>query len=229
MSDKYKLLIVEDDQDISDILYKEFMGEGYEVYRAWSGTEGRLALSYNPDIIIMDLMLPGMSGEELIKYVDEDIPVIAMSAKSSSDDKINMLESGCVDYVIKPFDIKELKVRVKVHLKNSKKTNKKESNKDELSFGGITLDLNLRSVAVGNETVHLTRTEFALLKLLMANKGRVVSKTQILNSLSEDTPDLVDSSLKVHVSNIRKKLKAVNEHDYIEAIWGIGFRFVPEE
>lgn len=226
---KYKLLIVEDDQDISDILYREFKSEGFEVIRAWSGTEGRLSLSNNPDVIIMDLNLPGMSGEELITYVEDDLPVIALSAKTSSEDKINMLERGCVDYVTKPFDIKELKTRVNVHLKNSLKTKipNQEVNSAVINFGGVQLNLDTRTVSVNEKAVQLTRTEFAIFKLLVVNKGRVVSKNQILNSISEDTPDLVDSSLKVHISNARKKLKTISDNELIEAIWGIGFRFVP--
>lgn len=226
---KYKLLIVEDDKDIGDILTREFSNSGFDVYRAWSGTEGRLALMNNPDIVIMDLMLPGMNGEELITYIDNSIPVIALSAKSSSEDKVRMLESGCVDYVTKPFDIKELKARVKVHLNNSLRMNASSVSGDVIEFGGVKIDTVLRQIVINEQQIHLTRTEFALFKLLVLNKGQVVSKTQILNSISVDTPDLVDSSLKVHISNIRRKLKVASDHEFIEAIWGIGFRFVPIE
>lgn len=224
---KYKLLIVEDDKDIGDILSREFSNTGFDVYRAWSGTEGRLALNNIPDIVIMDLMLPGMNGEELITYIDKSIPVIALSAKSSSDDKVRMLEAGCVDYVTKPFDIKELKARVKIHLNNSLKMKSTMVTDDVFVFGGVKVDNILRQIEICEKNIHLTRTEFALFKLLILNKGQVVSKTQILNSLSADTPDLVDSSLKVHISNLRRKLKVVTDHEYIEAVWGIGFRFVP--
>ena len=225
-----KLLIVEDDQDISDILYREFSSGGFDVYRAWSGTEGRLALTNSPDLIILDLTLPGMSGEELITYIDDDIPVIALSSKSSTVDKIKMLKLGCVDYVTKPFDIEELKTRVDVHLKNSlKNKSTKLIDNEHFSFGGVVLNLETREVTVGENIVQLTRTEFAIFKLLITNKGRVVSKAQIINLTSEDTPDLVDSSLKVHVRNLRKKLKTITDHEFVEAIWGIGFRFVPIE
>ena len=176
-----KILIIEDDQDINDILYSEFSSEGYEVVRAWSGTEGRLCLTQDPDIIITDLMLPGMSGEELVAFINDGTPVIVLSAKSSVEDKVKLLKLGCVDYVTKPFNINELKARVEVHLANSLKAKAGEERSDHhlISFGGLTLDSDNRMVSAEGGQAHLTRTEFAILKLLLLGRGTVISKNQI--------------------------------------------------
>ena len=220
-----KILIIEDDQDINDILYSEFSSEGYEVVRAWSGTEGRLCLTQDPDIIITDLMLPGMSGEELVAFINDGTPVIVLSAKSSVEDKVKLLKLGCVDYVTKPFNINELKARVEVHLANSLKA-KAGTDQHYISFGGLTLDSDNRMVSAEGGQAHLTRTEFAILKLLLLGRGTVISKNQILESVGQDTPDLVESSIKVHISNIRRKIKALSDKEYIESVWGIGFRAI---
>ena len=226
-----KILIIEDDQDINDILYREFSSEGYEVLRAWSGTEGRLCLTQDPDIIITDLMLPGMSGEELVAFINDGTPVIVLSAKSSVEDKVKLLKLGCVDYVTKPFNINELKARVEVHLANSMKAKAGSAGSDphSISFGGLTLDSDNRTVTAEGGQAHLTRTEFAILKLLLLGRGTVISKNQILESVGVDTPDLVESSIKVHISNIRRKIKALSDKEYIESVWGIGFRAIDSE
>ena len=216
-----KILIVEDDADIGDILTRELIKEGYEVFRAYSGTEGRMLLSKDPDLILMDLMLPGMSGEELLTHVTDGTPVIAVSARSTTDDKISLLDLGCVDYITKPFELRELKARVKSALRNSSK--KRLSN--VLTVAGITLDTDNHSTSVAGTDFHLTRTEFAILKMLMTNQGRVVSKSELLDMISSDTPDCIDEgSLKVHISNIRRKIKNAGGSDCIEAVWGIGFK-----
>lgn len=226
-----KILIVEDDQDINDILFRELSSEGYEVVRAWSGTEGRLCLTQEPDIIITDLMLPGMSGEELLAFITDGTPVIVLSAKSSVNDKVKLLKLGCVDYVTKPFDINELKARVEVHLANSLKAKAGAAGTDSrrISFGGLTLDSDKRTVSAEGGQARLTRTEFAILKLLLSGRGTVISKNRILESVGADTPDLVESSIKVHVSNIRRKIKTFSDKEYIESVWGIGFRAIDAE
>ena len=114
-----RILIVEDDEDIGAVLQRELVKEGFEVLRAVTGTEGRMMLGQSPDLILMDLMLPGLTGEELLTHIPKEIPVIAVSARSSVDDKVALLSEGCVDYITKPFDIKELKARVNVALRTA--------------------------------------------------------------------------------------------------------------
>ena len=165
----------------------------------------------------MDLMLPDTTGEELITHVSEGIPVIAVSARSSVDDKVDLLSLGCVDYVTKPFDNKELLARIEVALKY------KKSSKN-YSCGNLMMDESSHSVKIDGDPVRLTPTEYAIVKILLVNQDRVISKAELIESASKFTPDLVEDSLKVHMSNLRRKMKQAGSMAEIEAVWGIGFR-----
>ena len=220
-----RILIVEDDEDIGAVLQKELLKDGYEVLRATTGTEGRMLLGQNPDLILMDLMLPGLSGEELLTHIPEDKPVIAVSARSSIDDKISLLSKGCVDYITKPFDIRELKARVTAALRT---TSRKESS-GKITCGEMLIDTDKHEVTVDGKELKLTRTEYAILKMLASAGGRVISKSELLDLIRSETPDCTDSSVKVHISNLRKKIKTVTETEYIEAVWGIGFKLKGEQ
>ena len=192
--------------------------EGYGVLRAYSGTEALMLLSTKaPDLILLDLMLPGLSGEEVLPKI-KNIPVIVVSAKIDVDNKVELLLGGAVDYVTKPFHTKELLARIAVALRGTTKQ------QTLLYFDDITLNTAGLTVHVGEDEVKLTRTEFAILKYLMQNSAQVVSKSQLLEHISIDTPDCTESSLKIHVSNLRGKLRDVSGKDYIEAVWGIGFK-----
>lgn len=213
------VLIVDDDVCIGDMLQEVLVKEGYRAARAYSGTEALLYLSGNrPDLILLDLMLPGLSGEELLPLI-EGIPVIVVSARSETADKVDLLLSGADDYITKPFDTDELLARIAVQLRRPA-----TGTSSLLAFNGIRLDTSSRTAEVDGQPVRLTKTEYAILKLLMQNPSQVITKSVMLDRISEDTPDCVESSLKVHVSNLRKKLKDVNGKDYIEAVWGIGFK-----
>lgn len=193
---------------------------GYRAARAYSGTEALLYLSQKlPDLILLDLMLPGLCGEQVLPKI-KDIPVIIMSAKSDTDSKVNLLLEGACDYITKPFDTKELLARIAVSLRNSGN----DKNPKKLHFHDITLDMQSHTVYAGEKSVKLTRTEYAILKLLMQNPSQVMTKSLILDEVSRDTPDCTESSLKMHVSHLRVKLKAQTGRDYIEAVWGIGFK-----
>jgi len=217
-------LIVEDDEDIGAVLQKELLKDGFEVVRAVTGTEGRMMLGTNPDLVLMDLMLPGLSGEELLTHIPKETPVIAVSARSSIDDKVSLLNSGCVDYITKPFDIKELKARVVAALRTS--SGKRSDGK--IVCGDMVINTDKHEVTIGDAVVKLTRTEYAILKMLAAGKGRVISKSELLDLIKTETPDCTESSVKVHVSNLRKKIKDVTDTEYIEAVWGIGFKLKGE-
>lgn len=218
------ILIIDDDLDIGNVLEEILKNEGYSVSRAYSGTEAVFVLSQSrPDLILLDLMLPGLSGEEVLPYI-KGIPVIVMSAKVDVDNKVELLLGGAVDYVTKPFHTKELLARIAVHLRIFDTLDKSEI----LTFEEIELDVDTHIVRIKDTEIKLTRTEYAILKLLMQNPSQVVSKSQLLDRISEDTPDCTESSLKTHISNLRKKLREVSGKEYVEAVWGIGFKMKSE-
>lgn len=214
------IMIVDDDVYIGDMLQETLIKEGYSVLRAYSGTEAQLMMSYHkPDLVLLDLMLPGLSGEELLPKL-EGMPVIVVSAKADVSGKVKLLFDGAADYITKPFDINELLARIAVQLRAVAST----GNTSMLAFRDIIMDISAHCVRVGATPVKLTKTEYAILKQLMQNPSRVITKSQILEHISLDTPDCTESSLKVHMGNLRKKLRDVSDTDYIEAVWGIGFK-----
>ena len=220
------ILIIDDDIYIGDALEEVLTREGYGVTRAYSGTEALLVLSHAmPDLILLDLMLPGLKGEELLPLLKKEegsqgIPVIVLSAKSDIPDKVKLLLDGASDYVTKPFDLKELLARIVVQLRRQPVLPASPL----LSYDGITLHTDTHLVTADGGEVRLTRTEYAILKLLLQNPSQVITKSLLLERISEDTPDCTDSSLKMHVSNLRRKLRDLTDKDYIEAVWGIGFK-----
>ncbi len=213
-----QILIVDDDVSIGDMLEEILTKEGYGVSRAYSGTEALLLLSLSrPDLVLLDLMLPGLNGEEVLPKIS-GIPVIVLSAKVDVDNKVDVLLNGAADYMTKPFDIKELLARIVVQFReHSQKTDS-----DVLEFEGVQMNTVSHVVSVEEQGVRLTKTEYAILKLLMQNPTQVITKSLMLDRISEDTPDCMESSLNVHISNLRKKLRDVNGRDYIETVWGIG-------
>lgn len=215
------IFIVDDDIHIGNMLEEVLQREGYKVSRAYSGTEALLVLSsQTPDLILLDLMLPGLNGEEVLPKI-QGIPVIILSAKSETAHKVQLLLDGACDYITKPFDLTELLARITVQLRNA---SSQPILRHTLTFQEINLNTEIHSVSVQDRPVKLTRTEYAILKLLMENPSQVITKSVLLDRISEDTPDCMEGSLKVHISNLRKKLKAITDKDYIEAVWGIGFK-----
>ena len=219
------ILIVDDDVHIGNMLEEILSKEGYGIWRAYSGSEALLLLSRSkPDLMLLDLMLPGLSGEEVLSRLREDcgqgIPVIVLSAKTEVSEKVALLLGGAADYVTKPFDTRELLARITVQLRRSAPLDASPV----LAYEGISIHTDSRSVTVEGCEVRLTRTEYAILKLLMSNPSQVITKSLLLDRIGADTPDCTESSLKMHVSNLRKKLKTINDKDYIEAVWGIGFK-----
>lgn len=203
----YTIAVIDDDIFIGDMLEKALSKEGYQVIRAYSGTEALLLLERRrPDLILLDLMLPGLSGEQVIEKIS-DIPVIVVSARTSVDDKVTLLTGGAVDYVTKPFDIRELMARISAQIRAAENQREKSREAKMLIFEEIRMDLETREVSVEGKPVHLTPTEFAVLKQLMRNPEQVATKSRILDAISMDTPDCTEGSLKIHISNIRKKLK----------------------
>lgn len=214
------IAIIDDDVYIGDLLEEVLHREGYKTLRAYSGTEALLLLKERkPDLILMDLMLPGLSGEELLPRI-QGVPVIIVSAKTDVTDKVKLLLEGAVDYITKPFDNKELTARILVQLRKGSSTEKEEG----LSYDEIEMNVEGLAVTVAKQPVRLTKTEFAILKHLLRSRERIITKSQLLDLIFDDTPDCTENTLKVHISNLRKKLREINGKDYIEAVWGIGFQ-----
>ena len=168
-------------------------------------------------------MLPGLSGEEILPEL-RGIPVIVVSAKADVRDKVDLLLGGAADYLTKPFDTDELLARVTARLREHTAS----PLADIYICGDLKLYVASREVMFSGKAVLLTRTEYAILKLLMRNPGQVIAKSVLLDCISEDTPDCTENSLKTHISNLRVKLREASGKDYIESVWGIGFRFAAE-
>ena len=215
-----KILIIEDDADISAIERDYLELSGYQVAICADGTAGlSAALNEDYDLLLLDLMLPGLSGEALLPEL-AGIPTIVVSAKTAVQDRVGLLLGGAVDYLTKPFDTQELLARVAVRLRERASSPLAPA----YACGGLTLDTVSHAVTAAGKPVALTRTEYAILKLLMQNPGQVLAKSVLLERIAADTPDCTESSLKTHVSHLRTKLRAAADRDYLEAVWGIGFR-----
>lgn len=214
------ILIIDDDISIGNLEQDVLERSGYSVMRAYSGTEALLILKdRRPDLVLLDLMLPGLSGEEVLPRL-RGIPVIVVSTKADTENKVALLLGGAADYLTKPFDTKELLARIAVRLR--------EQSASPLSAvytcGELSLDSASHSVSIDEAPISLTRTEYAILKLLMQNPDKVIAKSVMLDRISADTPDCTESSLKTHVSHLRSKLREKSGKDYVESVWGIGFK-----
>ena len=219
-----RILIVEDDTDINNLISKALTKAGYECQQAFSGTEGLLyAKAEQFSLVVMDLMLPGMNGEELLKKLREfsSMPVIVLSAKDSLDSKIDLLTAGAEDYMTKPFELDELIVRVGVQLR---RFSKQEAAVNQLVHKSLVLNLEDMTATINGEDISFTKQEYKILELLMKNPNRVFSKQDIYDYAWEGFYIGEDKTINMHISNIRKKLKVVCEEEYIETVWGIGFK-----
>lgn len=223
------ILIVEDDNEINHMLTELLQCSGYTTQPAYAGTEALLYLEKRkPSAVILDLMLPGMTGEELlekIKVIDRNIPVIVASAKEDVRTRVEMLRAGADDYVVKPFDTEELLARLEVALRRSG-GNKGGAVKGEvLSFKDIIIEPDQYRVTVSGQEIALTRREFLILELLMSNPNKVFTKNNIYESVWNEEFVGEDNAVNVHISNIRQKLaKANSSETYIQTVWGIGFK-----
>ena len=218
------VLVVEDDFQLNEMLKKVLLKEGYDVETAFSGTEALLLLENRMiDLVVLDLMLPGVSGEKVLDKIKEkmDIPIIILSAKSEIDSKVDLIKRGADDYITKPFDNKELLVRIEAVMRRSEpsKMRKKYGYKD------IVLDTSSYSVKVAGVEVSFTKYEYLILKLLMSEPGRIFAKNNIYESIWNEEFFGEENAINVHISNIRKKLSEINKNEqYIETVRGIGFR-----
>lgn len=216
------ILIIEDDQNISDMLKKLLGNHNYNTRQAFSGTEGLLVHDDTVDLILMDLMLPGKNGEEIIRDLKEknNVPVIVMSAISDVDKKVNLFNLGAIDYVTKPFHNDELLARIKVHLKG-----RDDNTVVSLTYKDIEMNTKDFTVICNNQELILTKYEFELLKALMERPTQVFTRSMLFDLVWGDGDSADDNTLNVHISKIRNKLKQCNpKEEYIETVWSIGYR-----
>ena len=214
------ILVIEDDIDIQNLIQNLLEKEHYKVINAYSGTEAMMLIEKeNIDLILLDLMLPGLNGEEIIKQI-KNIPIIVISAKISQEDRINTLLNGANDYITKPFNSEELLARIKVQLR----INENKAPNKELKYKDMILKNDMHTLYIKEKQIHLTKTEYAIIKQLLLNPKQVVTKSKLLELISVDTLDCDENSLKVHISNIRKKIRNITQQKYIESVWGIGFK-----
>ena len=222
-----KILIVEDDTNINHLLREALSKEGYSCEQAFSGTEAKLLLNMQQHgyaLILLDLMLPGISGEVVLEEIRKkgNLPVIVLTAKDSLDEKVEVLTSGADDYITKPFEIREVLARVQVQLRHKEE---KEAEDYNLSFKDMVLNRDTFQIRIDERILpKITKQEFAILELLLRNPKQVFSKEDIFE-YAWDEPYMGETkTLDVHISNIRKKIKQVTSDEYIETVWGIGYR-----
>lgn len=232
-----KILIIEDDTDINNLLARIMRGQGYEAVQAFAGTEGKLRLELEQyDLLLLDLMLPGMMGEELIgeiRRTDPDLPIIVLSAKSGLEERVEVLKLGADDYMVKPFAAAEVEARVAGALRRSTRRRKTEEAQQEngqaqpfkkLQYKELSLDADRREVRVRGQILNLTAHEYDILYILLQEPGKVYSRERLYELVWQGGYYGEDNTVNVHVSNLRKKIATADTDEYIVTVWGIGFR-----
>lgn len=224
-----QILIIEDNGEINDLIRDAISGniDGAKCMQAYSGTEGLLYVkNENIDLVLLDLMLPGKCGEDVLKELRSftKIPIIVVSAKDALDNKVDLLMSGADDYLTKPFEIKELLARVQVQLRRSAEISGNVNLGGAIKFKDMVLDRSNHTVTVSGTELSLTRQEFQILELLLANPNKVFSKQEIYEYAWNEFYVGEDKTINVHISNIRSKIRTISDENYIETVWGIGFK-----
>lgn len=226
-----RILVVEDDNDINDVIATSLVRAGYECAQAFSGSEAQLLLKAAAaageapfDLVITDLMLPGASGEDLVREIRErsDAPIIVVSARTGTDDKVELLKLGADDYLAKPFDLDELHARIAVQLRHAARGAGRSS--ATLRHKDWVLDTEARTLVAAGTTVKLTRLEYGIVEALVRRPKKVFTKQELFRAAWNEDCVVEEKAVNVHVSNIRGKLKPTGTDGYLETVWGIGFK-----
>lgn len=223
-----KILIAEDDKEINRLLSEFLKNQGYEVISVFNGLEANSIIHGLEDIslILLDLMLPYKSGDMVLAELREcsDIPVIIISAKDAVRTKIELIHMGADDYITKPFDLDEISVRIEAVLRRVGRDLEDKQNRI-LKYKDLTMDCESKTVSVNGNILVLTGKEYAILNLMLKNKSKLFSKANLFESVWSEPYYNEDNTLKVHMSNIRSKIKKYAPDDeYIETVWGMGYR-----
>ncbi len=223
-----KILAAEDDKEINRLICDYLSMQGYEMLSAENGLDAvRIVREESGlSLLILDLMLPYQSGDMALQKIREfsDIPVIVVSAKSETHTKIDLIRMGADDYITKPFDLDELLVRVEAVLR---RTGTARAEDKTLVYKELSLDTAAGTASVCGKTMVLTGKEFAILALMLKNPGKLWSKANLFESVWGEDYLSDDNTIKVHMSNIRSKLKKLDpDNEYIETVWGMGYRLI---
>lgn len=227
MNSNINILVVEDNEDINKLLYSILIKEGYNVRCTYSGTEAMMCLEqYKYDLVLLDLMLPGVSGENIIKEIRKVnfMPIIVISAKTKQDDRLNALKIGADDFIVKPFDVEEVLVRVNVQLRRYKDFSPALNSNNKILYREIELNNENRQVFVNEIELIVTSREFDILYLLINNPNKVFTRANLFESVWKDNFLGDYNTVNVHISNLRAKLSKLTKEEYIQTVWGIGFK-----
>jgi two-component system alkaline phosphatase synthesis response regulator PhoP len=222
------VLIVEDDPHAVELVRLYLGRDGHQVLAAGDGREGlRLAREAHPDLVVLDVMLPGLDGMEVCRILrrESDVPIVMLTARVEEEDRLAGLDLGADDYVTKPFSPRELAARVRAVLRRTARE-AQEPGPARLEWGPVVADLKLRTLTNAGVPVHLTPTEFRLLVMLMREPRRVFSREQIIERVLGDDFDGFDRTVDAHISSLRRKLEPGQEKShYIHTVYGVGYRF----
>lgn len=219
-----KILLVDDEKGVVAMMKSYFETSGYQVLTAYNGAEALRQAVHQPDIILLDINMPGMDGLTVCEKIRDYIscPILFLTARIETADKINGFQAGADDYIIKPFDIDELGARVAAHLRRE---NRKQEQSTLRFFSDMVIDYSKREVSINGERIGLSRKEFDIVELLSANAGQVFDRERIYELVWGLDSDGNSDTVMEHIRKIRNKFAALSRHSYIETAWGVGYKW----
>lgn len=224
------VLIVDDDSKLTQLVQTYFLKEGFYTYIGHDGYQAlQLVRDKRPDIVILDLMLPGINGWDVCRQIrkETDVPILMLTARDEETDRLIGLEMGADDYVTKPFSPREVVARAKAILRRTQKSSSKEA---QIKVGNLTIDRERHMVIMGTEPLDLTPTEFKIIELLAANRGRVFSRLHIVEQVQGYTFDGYERTIDAHIKNLRRKLADNSRNpQLIQTVYGVGYKIAGDE
>ena len=225
-----RILIIDDEKELAQLLHDELAARGHEVLTAYNGNDGVALTKRQPDLILLDVMMPGMDGFEVCRAIRDEVacPILFLSAKQSEADRVRGLTLGGDDYIVKPFGLRELLARIDANLRREKRTRSTgdDGNRSWLQFGKLGIDLKGRALRIGGSPIELTRREYDIVELLALHRGQVFSREQIYEKIWGYDAEGDSSTVVEHVKKIRAKfLEADPDTEYIPTVWGIGYKW----